>query len=38
MNDKEMTAEILRRLRLVPEHKSDINFPEFRWCAGLAGS
>ena len=38
MNDKEMTAEILRRLRLVPEHKNDINFPEFRWCAGLAGS
>ena len=38
MNDKEMTAEILRRLRLVPEHKSAINFPEFLWCAGLAGS
>lgn len=38
MTDKEMTAEIMRRLRLVPEHKKDISFPEFRWCAGLAGS
>lgn len=38
MTDKETTAEILRRLRLVPEHKKDISFPEFRWCAGVAGS
>ncbi len=38
MNDKEKTAEILRRLRLAPEHQKDISFPEFRWCAGVAGS
>lgn len=38
MTDKETTAEILRRLRMVPEHRKDISFPEFRWCAGVAGS
>lgn len=38
MKDKEITAEIMRRLRLLPEHKKDIYFPEFRWCAGLTGS
>lgn len=38
MTDKEITAEILRRLRIAPEHKKDISFPEFRWCAGIAGS
>jgi len=38
MNDKEATAEILRRLRMAPEHQKDISFPEFRWCAGVAGS
>ena len=38
MNDKEKTAEILRRLRLSPAHQKDISFPEFRWCAGVAGS
>lgn len=38
MTDKEATAEILRRLRMLPEHQNDISFPEFRWCAGVAGS
>lgn len=38
MTDKEVTAEIIRRLRMVSEHKNDIFIPEFRWCAGVAGS
>lgn len=38
MTNKETTAEIIRRLRLVPDHRKDIFMPEFRWCAGLAGS
>lgn len=38
MKDKEITAEIIHRLRLMPEHRRDIYFPEFRWCAGVAGS
>ncbi len=38
MKDKEITAEITRRLRLTNEHKKDIYFPEFRWSAGISSS
>lgn len=38
MKDKEITAEIMRRLRLLPDNQKNIYFPEFRWCAGLTGS